>query len=87
MARIEIRPAKAKVPKILNAPKASPADPSGVTVTHHIRQSLYPGERGEEAVRRLSIQGNRLTLLAQAHEMGENHERRLVWERISRSPR
>jgi Lipocalin-like domain len=58
-------------------------DPSGATVTHHIRQSLMPGERGEEVVRQLSIEGNRLTLLAETHEMGENHQRRLIWERIS----
>ena len=57
-------------------------DPSGQTVTHHIRQSLSPGERGEEAVRRLSLDGNRLTLVAKAHETGEDHERRLVWERV-----
>jgi hypothetical protein len=55
----------------------------GNTVTHHIRQSLYPGERGEEAVRRLSIEGNRLTIVAKAREMGEEHQRRLVWERVS----
>ena len=58
-------------------------DASGATVTHHIHQSLYPGERGEEAVRRLTIEGNRLTLVAKAHEMGEEHQRRLIWERIS----
>ena len=64
-------------------------DPSGSTVTHHIRQSLYPGERGEEGVRRLLLDGKRLTLSAEAHEMGETHERILVWERIepqSRAP-
>jgi Lipocalin-like domain len=58
-------------------------DPSGATVTHHIRQSLYPGERGEEGVRRLRLQGDRLTLTAKTHEMGEEHERRLVWERTA----
>ena len=58
-------------------------DPSGATVTHHIRQSLYPGERGEEGVRRLELQGNRLILAAKSQEMGEDHERRLVWERVS----
>lgn len=57
-------------------------DPSGTTVTHHIRQSMYPGERGEEAVRRLFIKGSRLTLVAKTHEMGEDHQRRLIWERI-----
>lgn len=61
-------------------------DPSGATVTHHIRQSLYPGERGEEAVRHLSIEGNRLTLVAKAHEMGEDHQRLLVWERTPPMP-
>ena len=57
-------------------------DPSGKTVTHHIDQSLYPGERGEDGVRRLTLEKNRLTLTAMTHEMGEEHERRLVWERI-----
>jgi hypothetical protein len=56
-------------------------DPSGSTVTHHIEQSLYPGERGEEGVRRLTLHDNRLTLTAEAHEMGETHERVLIWER------
>jgi hypothetical protein len=54
----------------------------GTTVTHHIKQSLYPGERNTEATRRLSLEGNRLTLVAKAHEMGEDHERKLIWERI-----
>jgi lipocalin-like protein len=57
-------------------------DPSGSSVTHHIQQSLYPGERGEEGVRRLVLDSQRLTLSADAHEMGETHERILVWERI-----
>ena len=57
-------------------------DAAGLSVTHHIRQSLYPGERGEEGVRGLVLDGNRLTLTAEAHEMGEIHERVLVWERI-----
>src|ERR1700687_710784 len=38
-------------------------DPSGSTVTHHIQQSLYPGERGEDFVRELSFDGDRLTLI------------------------
>jgi hypothetical protein len=62
-------------------------DPLGATVNHHIRQSLYPGERGEEGVRSLSIEDNMLTLTAKAHEMGEDHLRRLVWERITSVPR
>jgi Lipocalin-like domain len=60
-------------------------DAAGLSVTHHIRQSLYPGERGEEGVRRFVLNGNRLTLTAEAHEMGETHERVLVWERIERA--
>lgn len=59
-------------------------DPSGASVTHHIKESLYPGERGEEGVRRLTLDNKRLTLTAQAQEMGEIHERVLVWERIER---
>jgi Lipocalin-like domain len=58
-------------------------DPSRLMVTHHIHESLYPGERGEIGVRQLSLEGNRLTLVASAHEMGEDHRRRLVWERVS----
>jgi hypothetical protein len=56
-------------------------DSSASTVTHHIQQSLYPGERGQTAIRRLVLDGNRLILTAKTHEMGEDHERRLVWER------
>ena len=58
-------------------------DPSAHTVSHHIKQSLYPGEWGETGVRHLSIEGKRLTLTAKTHEMGEEHERRLVWERVT----
>jgi Lipocalin-like domain len=57
-------------------------DPSDPTVTHHLKQSLYPGERGEDFVRQLSFNGDRLTLIAKVHEMGEDHQRRLVWQRI-----
>lgn len=59
-------------------------DPSGSTVTHHISQSLYPAERGENGTRKVAIVGNRLTLTAKTHEMGEDHERKLVWERVSK---
>ena len=52
------------------------------TVTHHIVQSLYPGERGEDGVRHLSLEGDRLTLTAKAHEMGEDHQRKLIWQRV-----
>lgn len=55
---------------------------SDSTVTHHIKQALYPGERGSDNVRNVSISGNHLTLVAKTHEMGEDHERRLLWERI-----
>src|SRR5258708_23325256 len=57
-------------------------DPLGATVTHHLRQSIYPGEGGEDFVRQFSLDGDRLTLVAKVHEMGEDHQRRLVWERI-----
>ncbi len=57
-------------------------DPSGPTVTHHLRQSLYPGERGLDFSRQLSMDGDRLTLVAKVHEEGEDHQRRLTWERI-----
>ena len=57
-------------------------DPSGATVTHHLRQSLYPGERGLDFVRQLSMDGIRLTLVAKVHEMGEDHQRRLTWDRV-----
>jgi hypothetical protein len=57
-------------------------DASASTVTHHIIQSLYPGERGEDGVRQFLLEGDRLTLRAKALEMGEEHQRKLVWERI-----
>ena len=57
-------------------------DATGNTVTHHIQQSLYPAERGEEGVRRLLLEGDRPILTAKTHEMGEDHERKLVWEHI-----
>jgi hypothetical protein len=58
-------------------------DAAKSTITHHIQESLYPGERGESGERRFSFEGNRVTLLAKAHEMGEDHQRRLVWERMA----
>lgn len=58
---------------------------SGSTITHHIKQSLYPGERGNEALRKLRLKDDRLTLVAKTHEMGGDHERKLVWERIQPS--
>jgi hypothetical protein len=59
-------------------------DLANATVTHHIRQSLYPGERGEDAVRHFVLDGDRLILTAKAHEMGEDHERKLVWQRVQK---
>ncbi len=58
-------------------------DASGSTITHHIREALYPGERGKDFVRKFTFEGNRLTLMAQVQEMGEDHVRRLVWERVT----
>ena len=57
-------------------------DPANSTVTHHIKQSLRPGERGEEGVRHFVLDGDRLTLTAKTHEMNEDHERRIVWQRV-----
>ncbi len=57
-------------------------DATGATVTHHIQQSLYPAERGEQGIRQLLLDGNRLILSAKTHEMGEDHVRKLVWEHI-----
>ncbi len=56
-------------------------DGAGTTVIHHVQQSLLPGEHGESSPRHLHLDGNRLTLYATVHEMGEAHERKLVWER------
>jgi hypothetical protein len=58
-------------------------DASNSTVTHHIQQSLTPGERGEDAVRHFELAGDRLVLTANTHEMGEDHERKLVWQRVT----
>jgi hypothetical protein len=59
-------------------------DPSNSTVTHHIKQSLYPGERGEEGIRHFVLNEGHLTLIAKTHEMGEDHERKLVWQRVQK---
>ncbi|MBZ5656762.1 MAG: lipocalin-like domain-containing protein [Acidobacteriia bacterium] len=59
-------------------------DPSTSTVTHHIKQSLYPAERGEEGIRHFVLDGDHLTLIAKTHEMGEDHERKLVWQRVQK---
>jgi hypothetical protein len=58
-------------------------DAAGNTVTHHIRQSLHPAERGEDAVRHFELDGDRLTLIAKSHEMGEDHQRKIVWQRVA----
>ena len=58
-------------------------DATNSTVTHHILQSLTPGERGEDAVRHFVLDGDRLILTAKTHEMGEDHERKLVWQRVA----
>lgn len=58
-------------------------DLASSTVTHHIRQSLTPGEKDEEAVRHFVLDGDRLVLTAKTHEMGEDHERKLVWQRVA----
>jgi len=61
-------------------------DETKATVTHHIKQSLFPAERGEEGVRHFELDGDRLTLTAKTHEMGEDHKRKVVWERLRRQP-
>ena len=58
-------------------------DAANSTVTHHIQQSLAPGERGEDAVRHFVLDGDRLILTAKTHEMGEDHERKIVWQRVA----
>jgi hypothetical protein len=58
-------------------------DVAAATVTHHLKESLYPGERGEDFVRQFSIADGRLTLVAHIHEMGEQHVRRLIWQRAN----
>jgi hypothetical protein len=58
-------------------------DAANSTVTHHIQQSLTPGERGEDALRHFVLDGDRLILTAKTHEMGEDHERKLVWQKVA----
>ena len=42
------------------------------TVTHNIRESFYPGERGQTVTRHFSIENDRLTLIATFREMGKS---------------
>lgn len=58
-------------------------DESARTVTHHILEALYPGERGSDFKRHYLIKSDQLTLVAKLHEMGEDRERHLVWRRLS----
>lgn len=37
---------------------------------------------GEQGVRHLALNGDTLVLTAKTHEMGEDHERKLVWQRV-----
>lgn len=60
-------------------------DPVASTVTHHLQDSLYPGERGEDFVRHFQVTEGCLTLVAQIQEMGELHQRRLIWKRSAAS--
>jgi hypothetical protein len=61
-------------------------DARAATVTHHLAESLYPGERGADFVRHYTLSGDLLTLVAKVHEMGEDHERRLTWRRLPPAP-
>jgi Lipocalin-like domain len=56
-------------------------DAATSTVTHHVKQALYPGERGQDFSRHFALNGGLLTLTLKVHEMGEDHERKLVWQR------
>ena len=58
-------------------------DVTNSTVTHHLRDSLYPGERGQSFLRHYSLEHGRLTLIAKLHEMGEEHQRRLIWQKLT----
>jgi hypothetical protein len=59
-------------------------DETNKTVTHHIQQSLIPGERNEDGIRHYVLDGDRLTLTAKTHELGEDRARKLVWQRLPR---
>ena len=59
-------------------------DTAQQVVRHHIRQALISGEVGEDVVRRYVLDGDRLTPTAKTHEMGEDHERKLAWQRVSK---
>ena len=58
-------------------------DAAKSTVTHHLRDALLPGERGKDLLRQYSIDNGRLTLVARLHELGEDHVRRLVWQKLA----
>lgn len=55
-------------------------------MNHHIRHSLSSGERDQKKSAKLKLVGNRLTMTAKEHEMVEDHQRVLVWERVPSSP-
>jgi hypothetical protein len=52
-------------------------------VSHYLQESLFPGERNERVSRQYEIDGDRLILIARFREMGEEHQRRLTWVRLT----
>lgn len=83
---VMLRRESSRIRRILRVFRNVGGDVAKGTVTHHIQQSLFPAERGEEGVRHFEIDGDRLTLTAKTHEMGEEHQRKLVWERVQPQP-
>jgi hypothetical protein len=58
-------------------------DKAASTVTLQLKEALYPGERGQGFSLHYSIENARLTQVAKFLEMGEEHQRRLIWQRTT----
>ncbi len=56
-------------------------DESTGEVVHHVEASLYPNWVGGEQRRKVSLDGQRMTLSVSRHVRGGTLEHRLVWER------
>lgn len=59
-------------------------DPARRQVTHHLEMSVDPGDVGQDWMREVQLEGDRVILIAQPYRLksGEQVRNRLTWERL-----
>jgi Lipocalin-like domain len=60
------------------------ADPGNGTVTHHVDVSPFPNWQGHDQVRRVTIEGGRLSIIAsdRTSSDGRTFHSELIWLRV-----